>query len=182
MPATEEVSRGCHVSGLKWNASDDTLVDSRGRDKIIDTLLTQRVILGLVSSFPNLIGLVAPFTVKARLIVKKVCRLHGQKWDHELAEGINLKISEWCKDLPKLTSFVIPKCFFAMPAMEYELHSFSDRKFEDSDRKLTQLAFVFGKARVAPMKATTIPKLELEACLLVARLRFYVHEALTTGF
>ena len=43
----------------------------------------------------------------------------------------------------------------------------------------TEVAFVFGKARVAPMKALTIPKLELQAALPAARLRNEVQRALT---
>ena len=34
----------------------------------------------------------------------------------------------------------------------------------------TELAFVFGKACVAPMKALSLPKLELQAALLATRL------------
>ena len=44
---------------------------------------------------------------------------------------------------------------------------------------MTQLAFVFGKAIVAPMTALTVPKLELQAALLAARLRAKVFRALS---
>ena len=42
-----------------------------------------------------------------------------------------------------------------------------------------ELAFVFGKVRVAPIKALTIPKREIQASLLAARLRKEVEKALT---
>ena len=44
---------------------------------------------------------------------------------------------------------------------------------------LTELAFVSRKARVAPMKALTVPKLELQAALLSTRLRNDIQQALT---
>ena len=43
----------------------------------------------------------------------------------------------------------------------------------------TEIAFVFGKARVAQTKALTIPNLELQAALLAAILRNGVQRALT---
>ena len=43
----------------------------------------------------------------------------------------------------------------------------------------TEIAFVFGNALVVAMKALTIPKLELQAALLFARLRNEVQRALT---
>ena len=42
----------------------------------------------------------------------------------------------------------------------------------------TELAFVLGKARVAPMKVMTTPKLELQAALLAARLKQDICRAL----
>ena len=43
-------------------------------------------------------------------------------------------------------------------------------KVSNSKRMTTELAFVFGKVRVVRMKALTVPKLELQAALLAARL------------
>ena len=43
----------------------------------------------------------------------------------------------------------------------------------------TELAFFLGKARVAPVKVMTIPKLELQAALLAARLKQDICRALT---
>ena len=45
-----------------------------------------------------------------------------------------------------------------------------------------ELAFVLGKARVAPMKVTTVPKRELQAALLAARLKKDICQALTVNF
>ena len=43
----------------------------------------------------------------------------------------------------------------------------------------TELAFVLGEARVAPMKLMTIPKQELKAALLAVRLKQDICRALT---
>ena len=44
---------------------------------------------------------------------------------------------------------------------------------------ITELAFVLGKACVAPMRVMTVPKLELQAALLSARLKREISRALT---
>ena len=74
-PATgvKEITSGeesSQVLGLKWNNGTDTLVVSRGTRLDIKQTITQRVVLSLVSSVYDPTGLVAPYTVKARLLLK----------------------------------------------------------------------------------------------------------------
>ena len=88
LPTTEESS---HVLGLKWNHDSDTFVVSLGTSPNTNRTVIQRVVLSLVSAVYDPIGLVAPYTVKARLLLKDIWRLSGQKWDDFLPEGTAAK-------------------------------------------------------------------------------------------
>ena len=91
-----------HVLGLKWDHTNDTLVVSRGTSCAITKSLTQRLVLSLVSKVFDPIGLVAPFTVGARLLLKDIWRVTGQQWDDELPQDIVQRFLVWSADLPKL--------------------------------------------------------------------------------
>ena len=165
-----------------WDHVKDTLVVSRGVDRPLDKAITQRTVLSFVSSVFDPIGLVAPYTVKDRLLLKDIWRISGQKWDDDLPEEIKKQFLEWRSGLQLLGSLTIPSSYFTEPFDRIELHMFGDssqdvfcavaflRARRVSSHR-TELAFVFGKARVAPMKALSIPKLELRAALLATRLK-----------
>ena len=87
----------------------------------------------------------------------------------------------------------LPRCYFDFPVDEVELHMFGDGSldvfcsvaFLRAQRNAyskCQLLFVFGKARVAPMKMLSIPKLEFQAALLASRLEDDIEKALTLSF
>ena len=77
--------------GLKWNHSTNILVVSRGTNPEVKPNVTQTVLLSLVSAVYDPIGLVAPYTVKARLLLKNIWRLNGQQWDEELLLDLVIK-------------------------------------------------------------------------------------------
>ena len=81
---TSSKEQSSHMLGLKWDHDNDTLVVSRGISSTLTKSLTQRLVLSLVSKLFDPIGLVAPFTVGARLIIKDIWRVSGQHWDEEL--------------------------------------------------------------------------------------------------
>ena len=77
-----------HVLGLKWDHVKDTLVVSSGVDRPLDKAITQRTVLSFVSSVFDPVGLVAPFTVRARLLLKDIWKIRNQSWDDELPADI----------------------------------------------------------------------------------------------
>ena len=77
-----------HVLGLKWDHTNDTLVVSRGTSCAITKSLTKRLVLSLVSKVFDPLGLVAPFTVGARLLLRDIWRVTRQQWDDELPQDM----------------------------------------------------------------------------------------------
>ena len=63
-----------HVLSLKWHHITDTLVVSRGVNRELKDSVTQRSVLSFVSSVFDPIVLVAPYTVRARLLLKDIWR------------------------------------------------------------------------------------------------------------
>ena len=94
---------------------------------------------------------------------------------------------------PPLAEITIPRNYFSGPFQHLQLQMFGDSSKDvfsavgflsslvtcTSGEIITELAFVLGKARVAPMKVMTVTKLELQAALLAARLKREICRALT---
>ena len=181
-----------HVLGRKWDHNNDNLVVSKGTNSIITESLTQRLVLSLVSKVYNPIGLVAPFTVGARLILKDIWRVNGQSWDDELPKDTVDRFLAWCFELPRLAEIYIPRSYFSGQFQHLKLHMFGDSSQDvfsavgflraqvicTSGAIIRELAFVLGNARISPMKVITVPMLELQAALLAARLKTEICRAL----
>ena len=153
--------------------------------------ITQRLVLSTVSSIFDPIGLIAPFTIRARLLLKQLWKSTGQQWDEEIPKDSQSQFLEWCSELENISKIAVPRAFFSKPNGQYELHVFGDasaeafaavaylRQPDSKGDETSQTAFIIGKARVAPMKLLTIPKLEFQAALLASRLKRFVEDSLT---
>ena len=138
------------------------------------------------------VGLLAPYTVRARLLLKAIWKISSQCWDGELQEDIRDKFLEWHSGLPLLGQLTIPRCYFTEPVDQIELHMFGNSsqdvffavgffRVRLSSSYKTQISFTFGKSCVALMKALPIPTLELQAALLATRLKDDILTALTVS-
>ena len=136
------------ILGLKWDHVKDTLVVSRGADCPLDKAITQRTVLSFVSSVFDPIGLVAPYIVKARLLLRNIWRISGQKWDDDLLEEIKEQFLEWHSGLHLLGSLTIPRRYFTDPFDRIKLHMFGD----SSQDHFCAVAFL--RARLASSSQT----------------------------
>ena len=169
-----------HILGVHWNVSSDSF-GFKVNLKQLKTL-TRREILLLVCSLYDPLGFVAPVTVIAKIAQQDFCR-QNLGWDDPISLESAKKLKKWSENLYYLEKFAIPR---ALKPLEFgrvlstELHTFADAssaaystetylRVENEEGKIL-CAFIIGKARVAPLKSISIPRLELTAAILTVKL------------
>ncbi|XP_045028561.1 uncharacterized protein LOC123471391 [Daphnia magna] len=141
---------------------------------------TKREILRETSSVYDPFGFLSPVLLHAKLILQAVCR-KSVGWDDQLDQTTVDEWQHWVVSLSKLKPLSISRCFNPelAKARGVGLHLFADAsesafgaiaylRFDNPDG--VKVSFVMAKARVAPIKYVSIPRLELCAALLAARL------------
>ena len=132
---------------------------------------TRRGILSTVSSVYDPLGFVAPFILPAKKILQDLCR-ESIGWDDDVSEEYKSRWTMWLNELPLLDQLKVRRCV-KPPVVSAQIHVFSNassigygaaaylRLCDESGRIYCSL--LMGKARLAPVKAVTIPRLELTA-------------------
>ena len=123
----------------------------------------------------DLLGSLAPFVMTAKGILQDLCRIK-LGWDDEIPAEYAARWDNWLVDVPKLSEFAVSRCLKPEdfgPVKSSQLHHFPDvseaaygsvtylRLVGHEDR--VHCSFLFGKSRVAPLKAISVPRLELSA-------------------
>ncbi|KAL1448563.1 hypothetical protein WDU94_013886, partial [Cyamophila willieti] len=174
-----------NVLGLDWDKSKDTLsINTESvRSMKIDEV-TKKTILSAAHRLFDPPGFVSPVVLVPKLLLQRTWE-ENLGWNEPVSEDTRAKFLQWLEEIPHLDEVRIPR--WAMTAktdgVDRELHIFTDasksayatviyllvRRQED-----VQLHLLGSKARVAPTSKTkkgmTIPRLELLAALIGARL------------
>ena len=106
--------------------------------------------------------------------------LCGLNWDDSLPDNLQKLYKNWCSQLKELSSIVIPRCVKPLDfeRQTVEFHHFADAsshgygicsylRLIGSDGHVS-VSLVFAKSAVNPIKAVTVPRLELTAAVLAA--------------
>jgi len=133
--------------------------------------------------------MLAPFTIRARMALQETWLL-GLGWDKEFPVELEKRCKEWFSQLPELSGIQVPRCYrkVGKNVVDTSIHTMVDASqlayaavsyvwHEYEDGKVT-VRFVAAKGKVAPTKATSIPRLELMAAVLGLRLSRKVSELL----
>ncbi|KAG1682986.1 hypothetical protein GQR58_010380 [Nymphon striatum] len=178
------------VLGLKWKSQSDVFTfDSIG---MIDGLsVTKRVVLSFLARLYDPLGMAAPVVMTVKIIFQEMWKM-GLDWDRSVSGELSSRFLSWLKGLEHLATWDILRCFFPGCAWK-SLRGVNLEIFCDSSEKAYgacvyirtptegnsfKTALVISKARVAPIKTMSLPRLELMGALLGARLLKFVKKTL----
>ena len=170
-----EVKETNKILGLGWKIKEDSLrlmghISSPGK-------LTKREILRNISQVFDPCGYMLPVTIRSRIFLQEIWRIKVS-WDEQLPVEFTQLWKDLYKDLKECYDISFPRQLSFTPN-DLSLHLFSDA----SNKAYGCVAYavsngcsslIAAKARVAPLRNLSVPKLELTAALLSARLADFI--------
>ena len=179
---TENLER---TLGIRWEIKKDEFTFSRN---LKEAPWTKRGILGVVSSIFDPLGFVTPFSLKAKLLLQELWR-SDMDWDEEVNDEPATYWKKWLAGAQGITKIRIPRCYKQneSPVYQIQLHVFCDAAetafgpvgylrytYKDGSH---ESSLVMSKSKLAPIKAVTLPRLELNAAVTAVRMyRLLIHE------
>ena len=173
--------------GIQWSTLEDNFKFCFEEKK---RPTTRRGLLSVIASLYDPLGFISPFILKGKQILQQTC-VNNVEWDQPLDEELSVAWEKWLEDLKSLPSVTISRCFTPCkfgPVRYRELHHFSDASEKGygtctyirsvSETQKVHCALVLSKARVAPKRKVTIPRLELQAAVLATKTASFLQKEL----
>ncbi|XP_060871320.1 uncharacterized protein LOC132945563 [Metopolophium dirhodum] len=166
--------QGTKVLGLEWHPDGDYLCCALSLEQSL--VYTKRGILSLVARIFDPLGVFGPAVF---LAIMQRTWLSGLSWDEPLSTDIHDEWAAFVADLPSLLSIRVPRHFNSCQNAPCYLLGFCDASqrgyaavvyLRMVDVSVEHYVFLVGtKTKLASTKSMTIPRLELNAALLLAR-------------
>lgn len=160
----EDSAKNVNLLGMRWKVDNDTLSFHQPTPRV--TLrLTKREILSQSSKIFDPLGLLSPITVKAKIFIQSLWR-QNFTWDECLTQELSDKWNLLMSDLEESTKLNIHRHIPINESIENELHIFTDASLNAYGACAYLVngensTLLISKNRVAPLKSTTLPQLEL---------------------
>ncbi|GFU56214.1 integrase catalytic domain-containing protein [Trichonephila clavipes] len=178
------------VLGLILDKNSDTLeIDSESLKFDEKEKITKRKILSLVSRVFDPIGFLVPVMIQPKILLQATWKTK-EAWDDEVNDEIRKKFLKWGKreQLKYFKNIKIPRWLGVMEESNLSIHTFVDASKtayaaciflrSESNTGSVTVQLLQARSRITPMKTITIPRLELMAATIGARLFSSVKHAL----
>ena len=171
------------ILGVGWNNKTDSLSFKIKADVLKTTSgqevkLTKRKVLSCIARVYDPIGIAAAFIIRAKIGMQRLWQL-GYGWDEELPADVTnawMRIFDQFEKLNKVSSHrsltprrVIGSATLFSDASREAFGTCAYLRWEIGEKSY-DVRFVAAKSRVAPLKELSIPRLQLQAAVLAARL------------
>ena len=173
------------VLGMWWDTVSDSftfrLSPKYDRDLLTgEKTATKREILRTQMSLFDPMGLLGHFIMYLKVLLQEIWR-GAYTWDQQLDGRIAEKWATWLRVLPEVEKVSVPRCYRKLCTTQanVQLHVFCDASesgtaavayFRFEEEGNVESIIVGSKTRVAPLKFLSIPRLELQAAVIGARL------------
>ncbi|CAI6354007.1 unnamed protein product [Macrosiphum euphorbiae] len=175
---------GVKVLGLRWNPRDDSFGYGFQDEKMV---ATKRGMLSLIARIFDPLGLLSPVVFFAKHLMKLVWKANVS-WDEPLPISVNEVWHQFVSELPELQKICIPRFVNTRSGIRVILCGFCDASergyaavvyIRSENSSGTPFVSLLGsKTKLAPMAASTIPRLELCGAVLLAKWMSRIKETL----
>ncbi|XP_058122779.1 uncharacterized protein LOC131293715 [Anopheles ziemanni] len=174
------------VLGMWWNTATDVFtfkISPRYDPRVLlgERAPTKRIVLKTLMAIYDPLGLIGNFLMYLKILLQEFWRAKSP-WDDEVIGHLAVKWQIWVTALPNVQRVSVPRCYRSKTtanAERVELHMFCDAsengasavaylRFEENG--VIECALVGSKTKVAPITFVSIPRLELQAAVIGARL------------
>ncbi|KIH69489.1 integrase core domain protein [Ancylostoma duodenale] len=188
IPVKDSMAQKAHtvkLLGVRWNPQTDAVHIAVRMGSTAAT--TKRTALKAFASTFDPLGLLTPLFVKLKIFIQDLWQI-GLSWDDTLDES---SVKKWASLVQELIHLVgkVPRFVGATPDTSNDLVIFSDA----SKRAYAAVAYlickpshskptshlIMSKSKLAPLEATTVPRMELLACYLTAKLARFLRSELS---
>ncbi|XP_055597343.1 uncharacterized protein LOC129747259 [Uranotaenia lowii] len=190
-----EIDKIERVLGLLWRPREDVLGFHTELPAELKAAMsspsapTKRQVLRCLMSLFDPLGLLSIYTVQGKIILQEIWR-SGIQWDERIEDNIFHRWQQWTALFPNIQKLQFPRCYFSTASAalyhRLELHIFVDASedayaaaayFRTTNLNgMASVVLVAAKTKVAPLKPTSIPRMELQAAVLGVNLANFVAE------
>ncbi|KAK3741865.1 hypothetical protein QZH41_003435 [Actinostola sp. cb2023] len=165
--------------GVSWDLKTDDFT-FKVSTEVEEKPFTRWGVLSVVNSLYDSLGLVAPVVIRGKAFLRAMTsNLKPQDWDEPLLKEYNKAWEAWRSSLDGLADLKVQRSYTSKAlttVIRKEIHTFGDASSDSiaavSYRRVVwpnghvDVSFILGKAKLAPTRATTIPRLELCAAVI----------------